>query len=281
MKTSMKFMLSMMLVVTLFASLLVPAFAAEDMNASDSDAITESETAAETETDASAGTEALVTEESEAVTVDTTALANAIFAAKNLDKAKYTEDSFKAVDEVLTAAEELVRKSDATQAEVDAAERALLAAIAGLKVIEDDFLMDWTENVEQITDYTKFSLLGKLKIGDCSAIKWYILKEDGSLYNAYRTEKTYHAGDVIDITWNGLDFNGKHPAGKWNAPAVVRFTLVVIATDVHGEDHVFNAWFEYKFYDELGVTPSAAPVQQPTSGVPQNHHSGDVPHTGL
>ncbi len=139
----------------------------------------------------------------------------------------------------------------------------------------DEFKMDWEENIAFIKDYGQWYDLGTLTLGECALVKCYILNEDGTLY-ASNINMKHHHDEVVTIQWKGLDMNGCHPAGSWNNPAVCRFSITIIATDIDGYDHYFGAWFTYKFYDN--DRPAAAAAANGANGGKAN---GDVPHTGL
>ncbi len=68
----------------------------------------------------------------EPVVVDKTALNAAISEAEKVNKADYTDESVKALDEALSAAKALLANENATQDEVDAAAKALTNAISAL-----------------------------------------------------------------------------------------------------------------------------------------------------
>ena len=136
-----------------------------------------------------------------------------------------------------------------------------------------EFTMKWTPAIEFIRDYSKYYKLGDLELGECALIKAYILNEDGTIYS-YKIDIKEHHNRTISLYWNGLDQNGTHPAGSWNKPTAARFTLVVVATDIDGYDHVFSTFFTYNFYDTLGAAGAN------TAGA-ANGAKGDVPHTGL
>ena len=136
-----------------------------------------------------------------------------------------------------------------------------------------EFKMTWTPAIEFIRDYSKYYKLGDLELGECALIKAYILNEDGTIYS-YKIDIKEHHNRTITLYWNGLDQNGTHPAGSWNKPTAARFTLVVVATDIDGYDHVFSTYFTYNFYDTLGAAGAK------TAGA-ANGAKGDVPHTGL
>lgn len=70
--------------------------------------------------------------------LDTSALEQAIEQAEGLEETKYTEKSFAAVQDALRAAKAVLADPDATQAEVDAAAKALNDAMAALKLMEDN-----------------------------------------------------------------------------------------------------------------------------------------------
>ena len=132
---------------------------------------------------------------------------------------------------------------------------------------------------EQVLDYTKMYHLATITVGECSRIKWYIIKEDGSVYNwGY---KDNHHGATYEILWNSLDSNGQHPAGEWNKPTTVRFSLVIVATGIDGSEDVFETWFEYTWYDNDRPTTQATTEPTTTQPTTSNPVSSDVPHTGL
>lgn len=70
--------------------------------------------------------------------VDTSALEAAVQAANELFALDYTEESWAAMQDALKAAEEVLMDSMATQAEVDAAEAALTAAIEALVSVPEE-----------------------------------------------------------------------------------------------------------------------------------------------
>ncbi len=70
--------------------------------------------------------------------LDTSALEQAIEKAEGLEKSKYTEKSFEAVEDALREGKAVLENPDATQAEVDAAAKALNDAMAALKLVEDN-----------------------------------------------------------------------------------------------------------------------------------------------
>ena len=83
--------------------------------------------------------------------VDTAKLDEAIEAAAKVDKTKYTDDSVKAFEDALKAAEAVKAKEDATQAEVNKATEDLKAAINALVEKPDDGFL-----FEDVKDDTKF-----------------------------------------------------------------------------------------------------------------------------
>lgn len=127
----------------------------------------------------------------------------------------------------------------------------------------------------RVMDYSKKYHLATVELAECAKIKWYILREDGTVFNGGTEDFTVngHHGDVWELRWNALDMNGQHPAGKWNAPATERFSLVIIATGINGVDDVAEAYFNYGWYD--GENAPAA------SGAATGAKSASVPHTGL
>ena len=85
------------------------------------------------------GAEVTLTDAPEAEKVDTTGLEAALETAKGLYKANYTTYSFRAVEKAMKTAEAVLADPDATQAEVDAAEQALVKAMNNLmfKLLKD------------------------------------------------------------------------------------------------------------------------------------------------
>jgi len=74
----------------------------------------------------------------EATPVNKSALNSKIAEAESLDGTKYSEDSWAALVQALTAAKEVAEKQEATQEEIDSALAALVAAINNLKEKEKD-----------------------------------------------------------------------------------------------------------------------------------------------
>ena len=70
--------------------------------------------------------------------LDTSALEEAIAKAEGLDKSKYTEKSFEAVEDALQEAKAVLEDPNATQETVDAAAKALNDAMEALKLKEDN-----------------------------------------------------------------------------------------------------------------------------------------------
>ena len=143
---------------------------------------------------------------------------------------------------------------------------------------KDCFNLTFEAELAFIKDYSKYYKLGTLTMGECALVKVYILNEDGTLY-ASKIDIKEHHNRVVDILWNGLDMNGTHPAGSWNNPTAVRFTLTVIATDIDGFDHYWGTWFTYKYYDN--DRPAKADAAPAANGAADGKANGDVPHTGL
>ena len=146
------------------------------------------------------------------------------------------------------------------------------------------------ENVEvspeQVMDYTKTYHVATITVKDCAKIKWYFLTVDGAIYNLGSVNE--HHDSTYEIRWNSLDVNGCHPAGAWNKPTTVRFSLVIVATSIAGVEEAYETWFNYTWYDgdcttntcpapTTTTTQPAAPVSTPVSTAPKS----DVPHTGL
>ena len=135
-------------------------------------------------------------------------------------------------------------------------------------------------NPERVMDYSKKYHLATVTLGECSKVKWYLLKEDGSLFNG--GAEVEHHDAILKIVWNALDINGKHPAGAWNAPVSLRLSLVIIATGINGEEEYAAGWFTYSWYDSENAPAATNNTPAPSSnGSTTTSQSSDVPHTGL
>ena len=187
------------------------------------------------------------------------------------------EDPTAAEEETTAAAEETTAAAEAANGLTPSPETPVAPPAVETPTLDpakaDAFTMEWVEGIEFIRDYSKYYKLGDLTLGECALIKAYILNEDGTIYS-YKIDIKEHHDRTITLYWNGLDQNGTHPAGSWNKPTAARFTLVVVATDIDGYDHVFSTFFTYNFYDTLGAAGAN------TAGA-ANGAKGDVPHTGL
>ena len=128
---------------------------------------------------------------------------------------------------------------------------------------------------ERVMDYTKMYYVATVSVVDCAKIKWYFITADGLIYNMGSVNE--HHDSTYEIVWNSLDINGKHPAGAWNKPTTVRFSLVIVATSITGKEEAFETWFEYSWYDAENAVQAPA-SSSTTSTAPK---TGDVPHTGL
>jgi len=121
-------------------------------------------------------------------------------------------------------------------------------------------------------------VLGQLYCAECTNVRWTIINENaGTLYNNYST--SVHHDSFVNIYWTGLDTQGNHPAGKWNAPNTVHFTVWIYARDIAGVEHPLFWSFNYTFIDnERDAREQSKPT--PNNG-PAPAGNGDVPHTGL
>lgn len=128
---------------------------------------------------------------------------------------------------------------------------------------------------ERVMDYTKMYHVATVSVVDCAKIKWYFITADGLIYNMGSVNEHHDA--TYEIVWNSLDINGKHPAGAWNKPTTVRFSLVIVATSISGEEEAFETWFEYSWYDAENSVQ--VPASNPTAVTTPK--TSDVPHTGL
>lgn len=141
-------------------------------------------------------------------------------------------------------------------------------------LLGEGVIKDITIEPVRVLDYTKGAHLAYIKLDECARIKWYIITEEGCVFNFGATNEhhTLEKQDAYEIKWNALDVNGKHPAGAWNAPATLRLSLVVIATGINGDEETKAVWFNYSWFDgESGPANAAA----------ANCKSGSLPHTGL
>ena len=132
-------------------------------------------------------------------------------------------------------------------------------------------------NPERVMDYSKKYHLATVELKECANVKWYLLREDGSLFNS--GAKNEHHNGALEITWNALDVNGQHPAGAWNKPTELRLSLVIVATGIDGSEDYASGWFTYAWYDsENAPAATTEPAAQSGTTTPQ---SSDMPHTGL
>lgn len=104
------------------------------------------------------------------VVVDKTALNKAIADAGALNAADYTEESWAALDTAVNAGKAVAAKEDATQAEVDAATKAITDAIDGLKNAETPVVVDKAALKAQI------DAAGKLNKADYTEESWAALE---------------------------------------------------------------------------------------------------------
>ena len=142
---------------------------------------------------------------------------------------------------------------------------------------EDRVILSVEVSPERVMDYSKMYHLATVTLNECAKIKWYLLTENGAIYNGgYKND---HHGNTYEILWNSLDLNGKHPDGEWNNPTSVRFSLVIIATGINGVDDTYETWFTYTWYDSETSPVNNAPAAPTTA--PTSKPSSDVPHTGL
>ena len=184
-----------------------------------------------------------------------------------------------AVESEVTEAdlEELDSATDGDEAE---AETDAPAETSAHVIIENVII-----NPERVMDYSKMYHLASVTLKECSKVKWYLLKENGVLFNAGAENE--HHGSTYEILWNALDVNGTHPAGAWNAPVGLRLSLVIVATGINGEEEYAAGWFTYYWYDN--ECPSGAcsaptapePAATPTAPSAAPARTNDVPHTGL
>lgn len=128
----------------------------------------------------------------------------------------------------------------------------------------------------RVMDYTKQYHVATVSVKDCAKIKWYFITVDGNIYNMGSVNE--HHDSTYEITWNSLDANGKHPAGAWNKPVTVRFSLVIVATSITGEEEACETWFEYSWYDSENAQAATASETPAATTTPR---SSSVPHTGL
>lgn len=132
---------------------------------------------------------------------DTTALEAALAAAAEVDPALYTEETVAALNEAVAAAEAVLADPAASQADVDAATKALEDAIAALKeIVKTDALEEAIAKAEKIdTDkYTEETV--KALEEALAAAKEVLAKEDAT------QEEVDAAAKALNDAMNGLKF---------------------------------------------------------------------------
>ena len=106
---------------------------------------------------------------------DTAALADAIADAEALDESEYTEESFEALEEALENAKAVLADGTATQAQVDAAEKALRDAMEDLRKVSGGSATEETKDPTQpSTTRPAGDTGGNSPTGDGSMI-WVVL----------------------------------------------------------------------------------------------------------
>ena len=114
---------------------------------------------------------------------------------------------------------------------------------------DDSFTLELAVQPAAIKTYGEDNVLAVATVSPCSVLKWYVCDAKGNIYYQNAVENV-NGGD-ISITWTGLNQNGTHPAGK------VDFSLVLVATDPDGSEHVANGYFSYDFGDVCPFTDVA------------------------
>ena len=114
---------------------------------------------------------------------------------------------------------------------------------------DDNFTLELAVQPAAIKTYGEDNVLAVATVSPCSVLKWYVYDAKDNLY--YKNAVENVSGGDISITWTGLNQNGTHPAGK------VDFSLVLVATDPDGSDHVANGYFSYDFGEACPFTDVA------------------------
>ncbi len=170
--------------------------------------------------------------------VDKKALNDAITAAQALKEADYTADSWKKFSEALTAAQAAAAKADATQAEVDAAAKALTDAQAalvrqaqadvGVKVSSVKF----SAKTYKVLAGKKLDLSKKVTVAPNNAtnkaLKWTVSNKKYATVSAKGvvSAKTAGAGKTVTVTAAAADGSKKIASAKVKiTDAVKKITL--------------------------------------------------------
>ena len=114
---------------------------------------------------------------------------------------------------------------------------------------DDNFTLELAVQPAAIKTYGEDNVLAVATVSPCSVLKWYVYDANDNLYYQNAVENV--SGGEVSITWTGLNQNGTHPAGK------VDFSLVLVATDPDGSDHVANGYFSYDFGEACPFTDVA------------------------
>ena len=150
---------------------------------------------------------------------ETDALKEAIAKAKEVDSAKYTTESYEAVANALKAAEEVLNKESATQAEVDDAVKALQTAIEGLEEEPEEPVAPVTDNLKAAIAKAKEVDSAKYTTESYKVVENALKAAEEVLDNANATQEDVNAAETALLAaMDGLKVKEETPSEEPEKP---------------------------------------------------------------
>ena len=144
---------------------------------------------------------------------ETDALKEAIAKAKEVDSAKYTTESYEAVANALKAAEEVLNKESATQAEVDDAVKALQTAMEGLEEKPEEPVAPVTDNLKAAIAKAKEVDSAKYTTESYKVVENALKAAEEVLDNANATQEDVNAAETALLAaMDGLKVKEETPS---------------------------------------------------------------------
>ena len=144
---------------------------------------------------------------------ETDALKEAIAKAKEVDSAKYTTESYEAVANALKAAEEVLNKESATQAEVDDAVKALQTAMEGLEEKPEEPVAPVTDNLKAAIAKAKEVDSAKYTTESYKVVENALKAAEKVLDNANATQEDVNAAETALLSaMDGLKVKEETPS---------------------------------------------------------------------
>ncbi len=212
-----------------------------------------------------------------ALEADKTALETAIDNADALIASDYTEDTWAAVEEALTAAKEVYEKEDALQSEVDNAKDALETAISDLEALPaDKSVLDAVISATDDLDESKYTedswsafqeVLEAAKgvsqeqnplISEVKAAETNLLEAIANLELVTQADKTI-LNDVIKAAESLNNDDGKYTDSSWNDLQ----TALTAAQGVADDDEATQEDVDNATTDLVNALAGLVPAEQP------------------